>query len=207
VARDRAFGFYYADALDLLAALGLELAEFSPLADEGLPPDSAGVYLGGGFPELFGAELAANTPLHGELRAAARRGLPIYAECGGLMYLARGLTDAHGRRHALLGLVPGEVTLQDARLTLGYREAVAERDSLLLQGGEKIRGHEFHYSRFTPSRVGKCAYTISGRRPEREGFARGAVLASYVHLHLAGAPTLARRLADACAAWRAAHAA
>src|SRR5262249_47247189 len=123
VARDRAFGFYYADALDLLAAQGLDLAEFSPLADPALPPDTAGVYIGGGFPELFAADLAANTSLLRQLRAHARRGLPIYGECGGLMYLARTLVDRDGGEHALAGLVPATVTLQDAHLSLGYRSA------------------------------------------------------------------------------------
>jgi len=207
VARDRAFGFYYADALDLLAAEGLELAGFSPLADSALPPDADGVYLGGGFPELFAAELAANRPLLRQLRALARRGLPIYAECGGLMYLARSLVDAAGARHTLAGLVPAEVSLAGARLTLGYREATAAADSLLLRRGERVRGHEFHYSRLEPRTGQRAAYTIAGRQPPAEGHASGALLASYVHLHLAGAPHLAKRFATACAAWRARRAA
>jgi cobyrinic acid a,c-diamide synthase len=203
VARDRAFGFYYADALDLLAAHGLEVREFSPLADSSLPPETAGVYLGGGFPELFAAELAANRPLLRQLRALARQGLPIYAECGGLMYLARAIVDAAGRRHPLLGLVPGDVTLQGARLSLGYREVVAARDTLLLRAGERARGHEFHYSRFLPMRGEAPAYQVAGRQPSAEGCARGNLLASYVHLHCAGQPRLAQRFAAACAAWRA----
>ncbi len=207
VARDRAFGFYYADALDLLEALGAEIVPFSPLSDATLPADCDGVYLGGGFPELFAADLAANQSLLRTLRAAARRGLPVYAECGGLMYLARALTDTEGRRHALAGLVPAEVTLAGARLTLGYREAEAVRASLLLRPGERVRGHEFHYSRLASPRLALAAYRIPGRQPEREGYARGALLASYLHLHFAGAPALARRLVAACAAWRARRAA
>jgi len=203
VARDRAFGFYYVDALDLLAAQGLEVREFSPLADAALPPGTSGVYLGGGFPERFAAELAANRPLLGELRALARRGLPIYAECGGLMYLTRAIVDADGRRHPLLGLVPGEVSLQGARLSLGYRELVAARDSLLFRAGEPARGHEFHYSRGALARGAPAAYRVAGRQPPAEGYARGGLLASYVHLHFAGTPLLAQRFAAACAAWRA----
>jgi len=203
IARDRAFGFYYPDALELLAAEGLELCEFSPLADSALPADADGVYLGGGFPELFAAELAANRTLLHDLRQRARRGMPIYAECGGLMYLMQTLVDAAGRRHALAGLVPGEVTLQEARLTLGYREATAARASLLLQAGERVRAHEFHYSRCTLARGAPRAYLVAQRQPAREGYARGPLLASYLHLHLAGAPLLARRLAAACTAWRA----
>jgi cobyrinic acid a,c-diamide synthase len=207
VARDRAFGFYYADALDLLAALGLEIREFSPLADATLPADADGVYLGGGFPELFGAELAANAPLLRDLRAAARRGLPIYAECGGLMYLARRLVDREGQRHQLAGVVPAEVTLQQARLNLGYREAAAARDSLLVRAGDVVRGHEFHYSHCAYAAGTPPAYSIPGREPSEEGCARGHVLASYLHVHLAGAPASAQRLVDACAAWRARRAA
>ncbi len=207
VARDRAFGFYYADALDLLAGHGLELAEFSPLADGALPRDTDGVLLGGGFPELFAADLAANRPLLRQLRSAARRGLPLYAECGGLMYLARTLVDAQGTRHRLAGLVPAEVSLRDARLTLGYREATAAADSLLLRQGEQVRAHEFHYSRILPSAPAQPAYAVSRREPATECHASGALLASYLHLHLACAPWLAARLADACAAWRARRAA
>jgi cobyrinic acid a,c-diamide synthase len=207
VARDRAFGFYYADALDLLAARGLELAEFSPLADAALPADTAGVYLGGGFPELFAAELAANRSLLLDLRAGARRGLPIYAECGGLMYLARTLTDAGGTRHQMAGLVPADVSLLDARLTLGYREAAVVADSCLARRGEQVRGHEFHYSRTEPAAAVRPAYAVAGREPPAEGYARGGLLASYVHLHLSGAPHMAARFADACAAWRARRAA
>jgi cobyrinic acid a,c-diamide synthase len=207
VARDRAFGFYYADALDLLAAHGLELAAFSPLADPTLPDGTDGVYLGGGFPELFAADLAANRPLLRQLRRAARRGLPIYAECGGLMYLARTLTDAAGARHRLAGLVPADVSLVGARLTLGYHEATAAADSLLLQRGESVRGHEFHYSRIEPAASARPAYAIAGRVPAAEGYARDGLLASYLHLHLAGAPQLAVRFGEACAAWRAQRAA
>jgi cobyrinic acid a,c-diamide synthase len=207
VARDRAFGFYYADALDLLTHLGLDIVEFSPLDARALPVDCDGVYFGGGFPELFASDLAANTTLIRDLRAAARGGLPIYAECGGLMYLARGVTDVAGRRHALAGLIPAEVTLADARLTLGYRAAVAMRDSLLVRGGESARAHEFHYSRLVFSRGSPSAYTVTGRSPEREGYARGNLLASYLHLHLAGMPHSAARLVAACEAWRATRAA
>lgn len=207
VARDRAFGFYYADALDLLAEQGLELADFSPLADSALPTGTDGVYLGGGFPELFAAELAANRPLLRTLRGAARSGMPIYAECGGLMYLARALVDANGARHALAGLVPAEVSLHDVRLTLGYREATSAADCLLLRRGERVRGHEFHYSRLRNATTMRPVYTIEAREPAAEGHARGSLLATYLHLHLAGLPALSARFADACAGWRARRAA
>ena len=202
VARDRAFGFYYADALDLLAAAGLELCEFSPLAEPALPPDTHGLYLGGGFPELFAADLAANRPLLAAIRAAAARGLPIYAECGGLMYLAEQLVDRAGRAHALVGVVPATVTMHDARLHLGYRTARALRDTLLVPAGGEVRGHEFHYSAVQYAPTAPHAYRFA-ETARQEGYAHGAVLASYLHLHLASAPALAARFAAACARWRA----
>jgi cobyrinic acid a,c-diamide synthase len=207
VARDRAFGFYYADALDLLGALGLEIAAFSPLADGTLPPETDGVYVGGGFPELFAADLAANKSLLRALREAAGGGLPVYAECGGLMYLARSLVDAAGERHALASLVPAEVSLHAPRLMLGYREATGAGDSMLLSRGENVRGHEFHYSRLTTREAARPAYLVADREPAAEGYAHGSLFASYLHLHLAGAPPLAQRLVDACAALRARRAA
>src|SRR5205807_2514184 len=106
VARDRAFSFYYEDNLDLLRAWGAELVDFSPLADRALPAGTSGVYIGGGFPELFAAELAGNTPMLSSLRKAAGSGMPVYAECGGLMYLGKGLSDQEGGVHEMAGLVP-----------------------------------------------------------------------------------------------------
>jgi cobyrinic acid a,c-diamide synthase len=202
VARDRAFGFYYADALDLLGAAGLELCPFSPLEDPALPSDTHGLYLGGGFPELFAAELAANRPLLAAIRAAAARGMPIYAECGGLMYLAERLVDRTGRGHALAGVVPATVTMTDARLHLGYRTARALRDTLLVPAGAEVRGHEFHYSDVRYAPAAPHAYRLA-ETACHEGYAHGNVLASYLHLHLASAPVLVERFAAACARWRA----
>jgi cobyrinic acid a,c-diamide synthase len=207
VARDRAFGFYYADALELLEAAGLELREFSPLADPSLPPGVDGLYIGGGFPERFASDLAANHSLLRDLRHTARRGLPIYAECGGYMYLTRAIVDEAGQRHPMAGLIPTAVSLLDARLSLGYRPATAARDSLLWRAGEPIRAHEFHYSRCLPTRRPPPAYCVQGRDPQSEGMARGNLLASYLHVHLACTPEAPRRFAAACAKWRASVAA
>jgi cobyrinic acid a,c-diamide synthase len=127
VAQDRAFSFYYQDSLNLLAAWGAELVPFSPLEDASLPRGVSGVYLGGGFPELFAAELSANAPMFAALREAHARNLPIYAECGGLMVLGRSLVDANGRRHPMVGIVPLDSSLAQQRLTIAYREARAAR--------------------------------------------------------------------------------
>ncbi|MBA2450688.1 MAG: cobyrinate a,c-diamide synthase, partial [Chloroflexi bacterium] len=151
VARDAAFNFYYQDNLDLLEAWGAELLSFSPLRDARLPADASAVYIGGGFPELFAPDLARNASLLADLRRSADEGMPIYAECGGLMYLADGLTDQTGRRHQMVGVLPGWSTLEGGRITLGYHEVAARRDSILLDKGDQVRGHEFHWSRSEPA--------------------------------------------------------
>lgn len=186
VARDRAFSFYYQDSLDLLAAWGAELVTFSPLADPSLPRGASGVYLGGGFPELFAADLSANAPMLAALRDAHARGLPIYAECGGLMALGRSLVDAEGQRYPMAGVVPLDSTLSRRHLTIGYRDVRAARDSLLLDAGEPIRAHEFHWSGLEAEpAAGDAAYRVAEREPALEGCARGNTLASYLHLHFA----------------------
>ena len=199
VAQDEAFSFYYQDSLDLLRAWGAELVPFSPLRDEALPPAIGGVYLGGGFPELFAIDLAVNAPLLASLRAGASDGLPVYAECGGLMYLQEALVDADGRRHRMSGIVPGQSTLVGRRLTLGYREVRARRETPLCHAGQQLRGHEFHWSMCDPPPAELAAYDVLGGPAHVEGYAAGNILASYVHLHLASDPKLAPRFVDACA--------
>src|SRR5262249_46287874 len=143
--RDEAFHFTYEDNVDLLRAAGAEVVYFSPLRDAALPTGTGAIILSGGFPEVYAEQLAANRPMHASLRAAHRRDLPIYAECGGLMYLTRAVSDGEGRAHEMVGLLPGQ-SVMSRRLTLGYRLARATGDSWLLPGGETVRGHEFHYS-------------------------------------------------------------
>lgn len=203
VAMDRAFSFYYQDSLDLLASWGAEVAPFSPMADEALPPGADGVYLGGGFPERYAAELAANQPLHAALRAAAARGVPIYGECGGLMYLGETLEDLDGRAYPMVGLVPARSRMRGTRLTIGYRTVTPRRDALMLRAGEELRGHEFHWSALErPPEAATAAYDVA-ETGAAEGFTGGATLASYVHLHLGASAGLARRFVEACAAARA----
>jgi cobyrinic acid a,c-diamide synthase len=145
VARDEAFHFTYEDNLDLLRTAGAEIVFFSPLRDSCVPIGTAGVILGGGFPEVYAETLSANGPMHAALRAAHRRGLPIYAECGGLMYLTESIRDGQGIVHSMVGLLPGRSLMSD-RLTLGYRVACSAGNSWFLGEGESVRGHEFHYS-------------------------------------------------------------
>lgn len=206
VARDEAFCFYYEDNLDLLRAAGAEIVPFSPLRDERLPSGVGGIYLGGGYPELYAAQLAANRPLRQAIRAAHNVGMPIYAECGGLMYLTEAISHGAGEPYPMVGLLPGRSHLTE-RLTMGYRVATARRDSLLLRRGEEVRGHEFHYSEWAGRPAdAPPAYRVAGRQggDERdEGYACANLLASYVHLHFSARPELAGRFVEACRGWQA----
>ncbi|MGQ9491706.1 MAG: cobyrinate a,c-diamide synthase [Anaerolineae bacterium] len=205
VARDEAFCFYYEDNLDLLRAAGAEIVPFSPLRDPGLPAGVNGIYLGGGYPELYAAQLAANRGIRQAIRIAHGIGIPIYAECGGLMYLTEGISGGAGEYYPMVGLLPGYSRLT-GQLTMGYRLVTAERDSLLLRRGEEVRGHEFHYSEWTGQPAGlPSAYRVAprhGSAVRSEGYAQGNLLASYVHLHFSARPELARRFVQACRLWQ-----
>ncbi|KWX73199.1 cobyrinate a,c-diamide synthase [Paenibacillus jilunlii] len=201
VAQDAAFNFYYADNLELLARAGARLALFSPLSGEGIPPEADGIYLGGGFPEEFAATIAGNSAFLLGLRAAAAAGMPLYAECGGYMVLARSLTDRAGAVHEMAGIIPAHTVMQDRRTALGYREVTARADCLLLKQGERLRGHEFHYSlmSYSPGEPRLYAYDSSGRSGSQpEGYAQGNVMAAYAHIHLASHIPAAIRLVEAC---------
>lgn len=198
VAMDEAFSFYYPDNLDLLWSHGAELVPFSPLHDSRLPERTDGIYLGGGYPELHAASLAQNATMKRALRAAAARGKLIYAECGGLMYLARGLRDAAGLRHRMVGLLPIDVAMQSRRTALGYASVTAQRDTPVLRKGESGRGHEFHWSRIErqPPDLDQPYLEECGGDVHPEGFSINSVFASYVHLHFASHPNIAGRLVE-----------
>jgi cobyrinic acid a,c-diamide synthase len=202
VARDRAFSFYYEDALDLLAAWGAEVVPVSPLADASLPKGCGALYLGGGFPELYARELSENAPFLHAVREAAAAGLPIYGECGGLMYLGREIVDAGGTAHRMAGLLPLRTSMEGARLHLGYRRVRALADGPVLAEGEEARGHEFHYSRLDVLEEAPAAYEVLDQPGRLEGFRAGGVWASYVHLHLAHSPHMAPRLVATAARHR-----
>lgn len=205
VAQDRAFSFYYQDSLDLLEAWGAELLPFSPLEDAALPPGTDGVYIGGGFPEMYASQLAENMPMRAAVRNAAGEGVPVYAECGGLMYLGESVEDFDGRFHIMAGVLPVRSRMTQGRLTLGYRTATARQDTPLLRAGETARGHEFHWSSLAaPLTEADCAYDLA-ETGRAEGFSRGSVLASYVHLHFGADARLSPRLVATCAASRAIH--
>ena len=206
VARDEAFHFTYPENLERLEAAGAEIAFFSPMRDHQLPPNTTGLMFSGGFPELYATDLSRNAPLHGALRDALEERMPIYAECGGLMYLTEAIVDGQGCEHPMAGLLPGR-SVMSGRLTLGYRLGRAARDSWLFKTGETIRGHEFHYSSWIDRPAGlPAALELTGRDGDitdrLEGACTRNLWASYVHLHFDGLPELASRFVAACRNWR-----
>ncbi|MGH2621946.1 MAG: cobyrinate a,c-diamide synthase, partial [Anaerolineales bacterium] len=199
VAQDEAFSFYYADSLDLLTASGAELIPFSPIHDRALPEGAQGVYLGGGFPELFADRLTANEPMRREILEAARDGMPIYAECGGLMYLTEAIVDFDGAPFPMVGAIPGRAVMERGRLRIGYVEVEPLRQNILARPGTRLRGHEFHCARWDDSGFASPAYRLLNLDGRPEGYQCGNLLATFVHLHLATDPSLAGRFVASCA--------
>jgi cobyrinic acid a,c-diamide synthase len=197
VARDRAFSFYYEDNLDLLRENGAEIVEFSPIADPALPGNLQALYFGGGYPELHAAALSGNLSLLQEIRDFAKANRPIYAECGGLMYLSETLTTIDGQRYPMTAIVPAAVEMTRGLVHFGYADVEFAQDCLLGEKGTHVRGHSFHCSRIVAEDSLPCVYrvhySLSNRR-EQEGFVNGSVLASYIHLHFRSHPSLVASL-------------
>lgn len=210
VAGGRAFTFRYPETDELLAAAGCRVVEFDPLQDEALPSGAAGLWLGGGFPEVYAGELAANEALSAEIRDAVAAGMPTVAECAGLLYLCHSLDGK-----PMAGAVPA-VAAMGPRLTMGYRVATVDRPTLLGRPGEEVTGHEFHRTTVrpaggNPANEGVAVGSAGGAGPRGEestgaawsldgrldGVASDTLHASYLHVHWAGHPLLAQRFADA----------
>jgi cobyrinic acid a,c-diamide synthase len=201
VARDVAFQFYYADNLDRLRDAGAELVFWSPLVDAE-PPEADGYYFGGGYPELHARALAQNASCRKAVRRLVERGHPVYAECGGLMYLCDTLEDAGGTVHAMAGVLPAGVSLRSSRLSLAYADVELTADTSLGAKGTSARGQEFHFSTLgpVPDDVRRVYRVTPIHGPVRgEGYVVGRALMSYVHLHFASNPALARGFVEACA--------
>jgi cobyrinic acid a,c-diamide synthase len=204
VARDVAFQFYYEENLARLRTAGAELVFWSPETDADVP-DVDGLYFGGGYPELRAKALAANAAVRRGVAKRVDAGCPVYAECGGLMYLAETLEDLDGAVHEMVGVLPATVRMRPRRLSLGYTSITTTAPSLLGAAGTAARGHEFHYSTLDPVPASvPRAYRLTGPRGDErvEGYQVGAALLSYVHLHFASNPSLARAFVQACARWR-----
>lgn len=192
LARDEAFLFYYQDALDLAERLNGTIVPFSPLHDVTLPQDLDGIFLGGGFPELHLERLSENAQFLKSLQDFAGSGKPIYAECGGYMYLGQSITDFEGREFPLAGLIPMKAEMTKRLQGIGYRRGVFREDNFLGPRGTTVQGHEFHYSRVTYEKEYPAAYELfKGNQADRiEGYSRDNIVASYLHLHFSGHPQL-----------------
>jgi cobyrinic acid a,c-diamide synthase len=206
VARDNAFCFYYQDNLDLLAIAGAQVVEFSPMNDTSLPPDLDGIYLGGGYPELFARQLSANTAMRRQIRKQSEAGMPIYGECGGFMYLGRQISDLEGRPFPMTGCFPVETRMLSRLKALGYRQIELTRDSILGGAGDVIRGHEFHYSELSQiSNPVDTVYRVTpraGNQAQPEGYRINNTLGSYIHLHFGSCHAAATHFVDSCRRYR-----
>ena len=199
VAKDEAFSFYYQDSLDLLESWGAEIVEFSPLRDSKVPERCGGIYIGGGFPELFAQELSENKSMLRSMTEQINLGIPIYAECGGLMYLGHSLSDMTGQMHPMVQALPLSSSMKDQTLHLGYRELEALCDSPIMKKGQVIKGHEFHRSVLENNpELHNALYTVVDQDNRFEGFRNENVWASYFHDHLASDPSLAKRFVEVC---------
>ena len=206
VARDNAFCFYYADNLELMEKLGAELIFFSPVSDRDLPGDLDGLYFGGGYPELFGEKLSANTALKKRVKEKSAAGMPIYGECGGFMYLCDELVDLENNRYEMSGCFPFTAKMFKRLKALGYREITLCRDTVIGNAGLTIRGHEFHYSGLVDeSNEISTAYSItdrSGMTKVPEGYTINNTLGSYNHLHFGSQPQAAGCFVNKCIEYR-----
>lgn len=202
VAWDEAFCFYYQENLELLERCGLKLVKFSPLTDQKLPEGTCGVYLGGGYPELYAKQLSGNAPMLAALREAAAVDLPILAECGGFLYLQQSLEDPEGTPWPMAGVLEG-FGFQTGRLQrFGYVTLAPKENSAYLRTGETLAAHEFH--RWNCTQNGECCLA---QKPESEKswncmLCKGNLLAGFPHLYLPSCPQVARRFADACRRWK-----
>lgn len=205
VARDKAFCFYYQDNLDFLKKQGADLAYFSPISDTHLPSGIHGIYLGGGYPEVFALKLSANTSLREEIKQKSLSGMPIYGECGGFMYLCNTLTDHDGKCHRMSGCFPFDTKML-LKSVLGYREINCAEDTIIGKKGMTARGHEFHYSKIIPESIENTernfrkVYSIqprTGLTTLAEGYLTQNTLGSYIHLHFGSNRAIARNFIDA----------
>lgn len=206
IAQDAAFNFYYQDNIDSLEALGAEWVPWSPLKDAVLPEGVQGLYLGGGFPEIFAETLAENTSALRSVYQAVAIGMPTYAECGGLMYLCQNLVDFAGKSWPMVGILPSNAVM-GSRLSVGYRLATTLQDTPLLRTGQTVWGHEFHRSHLTAEPASPLFqlqgfHRKSAVTPEGWGYspqiATPTVHASYLHLHWGGQWQIPQRFLRRC---------
>lgn len=202
VAWDNAFCFYYEDNLDILRSCGAEIVYFSPITDHTLPDDLDGIYLGGGYPELFASQLSDNSGLRRRIRKNSLEGMPIYGECGGFMYLCSELYNTDGRKYQMTGCFPFAAHMLSHLRTLGYREVTLNKDAIIGKRDQTLRGHEFHYSELSDTGMNiETVYNVSGIYGQKnvpEGFLTARTLGSYIHLHFGSKPAAALGFVESC---------
>lgn len=207
VARDKAFNFYYRDNLDLLEMMGAELVFFSPLNDSRLPGDIDGLYVGGGYPEVFAKELQDNAPMREDIKCNILKGLPAYAECGGLMYMSQSIENRDGEIYEMVGVIPGKSEMTSSLQRFGYVDIEIASDNVLSKPGQRIRAHEFHYSTTKVDGDVPVCYRVIKKRKSGEiswncGFKVINLLAGYPHLHFWSNAGFAKEFADNCIKYR-----
>lgn len=203
VAQDAAFCFAYAETLETLEAAGARLCFFSPLADGRLPEGTCGLYLPGGYPELYARALSENGAMRTAIRTAVEGGLPTVAECGGFLYLGQSLQDGNGEPWPMAGVLPGEGVKTERLVRFGYHQLTAQEDGLLLRRGETVPVHEFHYWDSTAN--GNAFASEKGQRHWRCGYSGKTLHAAFPHLYFAGRPELAERFVTNAAAYGKEH--
>lgn len=186
IAHDKAFNFYYKENIELLEHMGVEIVEFSPLNDKEIPEADC-IYIGGGFPEVFAKELHLNESMRLSIKNAHEKNIPIYAECGGLMYLGEKLKDLDENIYNMVGIFRGTSEMTSSLKRFGYCDGIAKEDTILSNRGDIIKGHEFHHSEFKSDE--KCAYKMIKKRGDKivdewdGGYSKGNTLATYLHTH------------------------
>ena len=201
IAEDAAFCFYYAENLDLLRQCGAELVSVSPLTDHSLPKDLDGFYLGGGYPELYLSQLSSNRSFIQSLKTAANQNMPIFAECGGFLYLLQALSDINGTFYPMAGLLPGTAVMQKQLCRFGYLTLTAQQDTILAEKGTQIKAHSFHYADSTRNGTAFLAERPNGRQWE-EIQQQGSILAGFPHWYFPSNPHVPKQFAAQCIAYQ-----
>jgi cobyrinic acid a,c-diamide synthase len=202
VACDKSFCFYYKDSLELLEQLGAELIEFSPLYDKKLPDDVSGLYIGGGYPELYMDKLSENKSMIDDLKEKIGSGLPTFAECGGYMYLLKSFKDENNKEYNLVGIADGQSYMTKSLKHFGYITLTSENDNIMCKKGSTINGHEFHYSDCTNLGNSFKATKTQSKTHWNCIIADDTKFLGYPHLHLLGNVDFARNFVEKCVEYR-----
>ncbi len=197
VADDEAFNFIYEESVDTIRDSGADIIYFSPLHDSGVPEEASGIYIPGGYPELYAKELEQNCDMRESIRGAVLMGMPVIAECGGFLYLGRKLADRDGVMYDMAGVLPGEAENGGKLMRFGYAELSSDKDSMLIKAGERYPVHEFHYWDSTDNGSDLTAAKTLSARKWSCGFATETMYAGFPHLYMAGSPVMAERFVQA----------